>query len=73
MVCFLIAKIVAFVRAKKFGGEDDYNCSDSITNELIGVGNENNRKAFTYSKICLFGEVSLLVSCFYSWLNNVFI
>ncbi len=57
---FLIAKIVAFVRAKKFGGEDDYNCSDSITNELIKVGNENNRKAFTYSKICLFGEVSLL-------------
>ena len=57
---FLIAKIVAFVRAKKFGGSDDYNCSDSITNELIRVGNENNKKAFTYSKICLFGEVSLL-------------
>ena len=47
---FLIAKIVAFVRAKKFGGSDDYNCSDSITNELIRVGNENNKKAFTYSK-----------------------
>ena len=57
---FLVSKIVAFVRAKKFGGSYDYNCSDSITNELIRVGNENNKKAFTYSKICLFAEVSLL-------------
>ena len=52
--------IVAFVRAKRYGGTDDYNCSDSITNELIRVGNENNRKAFTYNKICLFSEVALL-------------
>ena len=41
-------------------GSDDYNCSDSITNELIRVGNESNKKAFTYSKICLFAELSLL-------------
>ena len=45
---------------KNLVGSDDYNCSDSITNKLIRVGNENNKKAFTYSKICLFGEVSLL-------------
>ena len=45
---------------KNLVGSDDYNCSDSITNELIRVGNESNKKAFTYSKICLFAEVSLL-------------
>ena len=57
---FLASKIVAYVRAKKYDGSEDYNCSDTITNELIRVGNENNRKVFTYNKICLFSEVALL-------------
>ena len=57
---FLVSKIVAFVRANKYDGTDDYNCNDSITNELIRVGNENSKKAFTYNKICLFSEVALI-------------
>ena len=57
---FLISKIIAYVRAKNYGGSEDYNCSDSITNELIRKGNENNKNLFYYNKVCLFSEVAIL-------------
>ena len=31
-----------------------YNCSDSITNEIIKKGNENNKKLMKYNMICTF-------------------
>ena len=57
---FLISKIITYVKAKNYVGSEDYNCSDSITNELIRKKNENNRKIFTYNKVCLFSEVAIL-------------
>ena len=57
---FLISKIIAFNRAKKFDYSDGYNCSDPITNEHIRIGNENNKKTFTYNKICLFSEIAII-------------
>ena len=57
---FLASKIIAYIRAKNYGITEDYNCSDSITNEVIRKGNENNKNIFTYNKICLFSEVAIL-------------
>ena len=59
---FLIPKILAFLQMKENGGSDDYNCSDPIANEVIRVGNENNKKIFAYNKICLFSDIAIL-SC----------
>ena len=57
---FLIPKILAFLRMKENGYSDDYNCSDSITNEVIRLGSEKIKKLFIYNKICLFSDVTIL-------------
>ena len=61
---FLIPKILAFLRMKENGYSDDYNCSDSITNEVIRLGSEKSKKLFTYNKICLFSDVTILACNF---------
>ena len=54
---FLVSKIVAFVRAKKYGGTDDYNCSDSITNELIRVEMKITKKHLLIIKFVYFRKL----------------
>ena len=62
--CFLIPKILAFLRMRENGYSDDYNCSDSITNEVIRVGSEKGKKIFIYNKISLFSDVTILACNF---------
>ena len=42
----------------------NYNCSDSITNEIIKKGNENNKKAMKYAKISLYTDMIMAVGNF---------
>ena len=44
--CFLIPKILAFLRMRENGYSDDYNCSDSITNEVIRKEKKKGKKIF---------------------------
>ena len=37
-----------------------YNCSDSITNEIIKIGNENNKNIAIYNKIATFTDASII-------------
>ena len=34
----------------------DFNCSDSITNEIIRIGNDNNKKVFIYNMISFYTD-----------------
>jgi len=42
----------------------NYNCSDSITNEIIKKGNKNNKKAMKYAKISLYTDMIMAVGNF---------
>ena len=60
--CF-ICQIVFFCRIK-YNDISDYNCSDSITNELIRIGSEANDKQFLYFTINFYLDVFLAgVNC----------
>ena len=39
--------LIAFIQTLK-NDYSNYNCSDSITNEIIKKGNENNKKVLIY-------------------------
>ena len=60
----IVPHILAYIKIKNNTYLDDYNCSDTITNEIIRKGNENNKKILTYNKLCLFLDVSFISSNF---------
>ena len=52
--CFIF-HVIAYVNILKHD-YSNYNCSDSVTNEIIKKGNENNKKVLTYNMICTFPD-----------------
>ena len=52
---FFSFNVIAFINILK-NDFSNYNCSDSITNEIIKKGNENNKKLIIYNMICTFSN-----------------
>ena len=62
-VAFFVYHVYAYFDALK-NDYSGYNCSDPITNEIIRVGNENNKKLMIYNMVSTFTSGSILAGNF---------
>ena len=51
----LVIHTMAYIQMVK-NDHSDFNCSDSITNEIIRIGNDNNKKVFIYNMISFYTD-----------------
>jgi len=61
--CFLACHIIAYIKLKE-SDYSNYNCSDSIINEIIRKGNENNKKVMVYNKISFYIDAIIIAGNF---------
>ena len=69
---FLFFHANAFITMKE-SDYSKYNCSDSIINELIKKGNENNKKVMFYNSISFYIDAVIIVGNFLGFIIGLFL
>ena len=69
---FLFFHANAFIGMKE-SDYSKYNCSDSIINELIKKGNENNKKVMFYNSISFYIDTVIIVGNFLGFIIGLFL
>ena len=57
--CFLSCHTIAYIKMRE-SDYSNYNCSDSIINEIIKKGNENNKKLMAYNKTSFYIDAIII-------------
>ena len=61
--CFLSCHTIAYIKMRE-SDYSNYNCSDSIINEIIKKGNENNKKVMAYNLISFYIDAIIIAGNF---------